>query len=580
MADKIIRLNEGYPITHEDAVLDNNGVTIGSKVKQLQNDVAAKVIEADKVQQILEDIKGSGDVPAATVAQVAVNTGKLSELEGRVDDVDKQINGNIKPSEAIITFNSGPTSAGTRIKNDLVEGETYHVEYSTTSGWCMFSFIKNETDTWNSTGALQILVVNTSSERDFVAPSATDYPYIYMARGNASSSVVISTLEVKENGLIDDIREMDADLRSEIGKKMDIPVSDVFVLHEHIVPLADGSISYFLNLQKNDFDATILVKSDNGEKRALTAIFKDDSGDEIERITIQTNVERYDHIPAGTTQIQFYNGATLFSGVTLELSIRSYAIDRDFSPMKVVCFGDSITDGGDTSYVNSANRLGSAEYVNCGFGGTRMTNIQGSAFANLVGFFKLCEAVSSGDYTDVDEAVRLSGNEGVDENGKPTAYAIHAENLKSMDWSKVCAISIFYGANDWAGNIQIGTLGEKNTRTYIGACEYGLDLLLSKYPHLQVLFIAPIYREMTLGDASTSCDTEGVRILTMSKYVEAIHTLAEKYHAPVLEFSGINHHTLPYYSLDGTHPNRRIGMDRMGYQLVKAVETYLAPYNE
>ena len=81
MADKIIRLNEGYPITHEDAVLDNNGTTIGSKVRQLQNDVADKVVEADKVQQILEDIKGSGDVPAATVAQVAVNTGKLSELE-------------------------------------------------------------------------------------------------------------------------------------------------------------------------------------------------------------------------------------------------------------------------------------------------------------------------------------------------------------------------------------------------------------------------------------------------------------------------------------------------------------------
>ena len=106
MADKIIRLNEGLPITHEDAVLDNNGTTIGSKVRQLQNDVADKVVEADKVQQILEDIKGSGDVPAATVAQVADNTAKLSELERNKADRNLVIGTTIVPYDEPLNLES------------------------------------------------------------------------------------------------------------------------------------------------------------------------------------------------------------------------------------------------------------------------------------------------------------------------------------------------------------------------------------------------------------------------------------------------------------------------------------------
>lgn len=249
-----------------------------------------------------------------------------------------------------------------------------------------------------------------------------------------------------------------------------------------------------------------------------------------------------------------------------------------FEGFKMVMFGDSITHGSLTtgndgvSYVDYANDVLRSNILNVGFGGTRMTySLTG---AGLFCFYHLCECITSNDTTLWDDLVTYATNDN-------TSYLPHLQKLMAVDWAKVKAIGLMYGANDYASNTPVGNAYSEDTTKFDGACAYGLKLLLTKYPHLQVIILTPFDREMTSGNPATMTDVQTNSAgLIMSDYADSLENVQSRFHCPLIntgKLFGINQYNILTYAPDGTHPRANIAQERLGYLFAQAVRTNLCP---
>lgn len=246
----------------------------------------------------------------------------------------------------------------------------------------------------------------------------------------------------------------------------------------------------------------------------------------------------------------------------------------------MVMFGDSITHGslsvndGGTSYVDYANDYLHSNIINVGFGGTRMTYTLSDA--GLFCFYHLCECITSDDPTAWDDLDYYAEHSN-------TTYLPHLQTLKAIDWTKIHAVGLMYGANDYTSNTPVGSGYNETVTNFDGACAYGLKLLLTKYPHLQVLILSPFDREMAVGDASTMTDRLANSAgLIMSDYGDSLENVVSRIHCALIrtdKLFGINQYTVLDYALDGTHPRSNMAQKRLGWLFAQAVKNNLAPFN-
>lgn len=250
-----------------------------------------------------------------------------------------------------------------------------------------------------------------------------------------------------------------------------------------------------------------------------------------------------------------------------------------FENLKMVMFGDSITHGDlglsddGISYVDYANDYLRGNIINCGLGGSRMS--QGSPTGvGLGSFASLCENIVSDDATAWDALDAYVESTQQD-------WAIHVAKLKAMDWSTVQAIGVLYGANDWNNNVPIGTGANDDPLNYDGACAYGLDLLLTKYPHLQVVVFTPFYRKI---DNTRDADTPNTKGYTIFDYGKSLQeNVRPVFHCPVVDSGnevGINRYNIYVYTqlVDGTHPRTNIAQYRLGRFFAEAIKRYIQPF--
>lgn len=250
-----------------------------------------------------------------------------------------------------------------------------------------------------------------------------------------------------------------------------------------------------------------------------------------------------------------------------------------YENLKMVMFGDSITHGDlghgndGISYVDYANDFLRGNIINVGLGGSRLS--QGDPTGvGLGSFASLCENIVS-DSANAWDALDayVSSTE--------TTWNEHVAKLKAVDWSTVQAVGLLYGANDWHNNVPIGTEYNAIPTNYDGACAYGLDLLLTKYPHLQVVIFTPFYRKVDSTHDSDMANTAG---LTMNDYGHAlIEHVKPHFHCPVVDSGnelGINAYTIYTYSptVDGTHPRTNVGQYRIGRYFAEAIKRYVQPF--
>lgn len=247
--------------------------------------------------------------------------------------------------------------------------------------------------------------------------------------------------------------------------------------------------------------------------------------------------------------------------------------------LKMVMFGDSITHGDlglgneGLSYINYANNYLRSNIINCGLGGSRMS--QGvPTGVGLGSFASLCENIVSDD-ADAWDALDayITPTDSVNHDWMP-----HVETLKAMDWNTVQAIGILYGANDWANNVALGTEYNENPLTYDGACAYGLKKLLTKYPHLQVIIFTPFYREITDKTADQG-NSNGDTLFDYGKSLES--NVRPVIHCPVVDSGnevGMNRYNITLYAPDGTHPRANLGQYRLGRYFAESIKRYVQPF--
>lgn len=241
-----------------------------------------------------------------------------------------------------------------------------------------------------------------------------------------------------------------------------------------------------------------------------------------------------------------------------------------YEDFTIVCFGDSITQGLERkplniSYVSYLEDILHCHTINVGFGGTRMAYVGSTplfSFANLV---------------DVIVSDAADKWDALDEYVKETlpAFTKHLNNLKNIDWSKVDAISVFYGMNDYAyqaNGTQIGEEGTMDKTTYNGACAYALDKLLTKFPWLQVILITPYDRYM---DANTnSSNTANSVGKYMKDYADSLVGVQNLFRCPILDFyreGNINKYSYKTMLADGVHAYVYPAVKRLAKMLAECI---------
>ncbi|WP_050698049.1 SGNH/GDSL hydrolase family protein [Anaeromassilibacillus senegalensis] len=216
----------------------------------------------------------------------------------------------------------------------------------------------------------------------------------------------------------------------------------------------------------------------------------------------------------------------------------------------LACFGDSIT--GDfqppMDYPSVIAKLTGMQVYNLGVGGCRMSQ-HTDQYYDAFSMYRLVDAITSGDYTLQEAAVGHTVNYAAD----------RIASLKSIDWTKIDYVTILFGTNDIHGGVSLDHAdAPKDVTTYLGAVRYSLKVLWSRYPHLRVLLLTPIYRYW--DNEQVDSDEKMFGNKHFYEYGNALLQLAKNYKTPVLNLYdtlGINKwNRRQYFSNgDGTHPN-------------------------
>ena len=221
-----------------------------------------------------------------------------------------------------------------------------------------------------------------------------------------------------------------------------------------------------------------------------------------------------------------------------------------------VAFGDSITEWFNWP-AKAAARLGLTA-TNVGFGGCRMAN-HSVAVYNPFSMVNLVDYIASGDYSGLVTAAQALYDATGDDN-----RAI-VTRLAAINWAQVKYVSIFYGTNDFAGAVPIGTDTDMTGATFKGATNYVIETLLTAHPHLKpFLMAAPWRSRQSAGDGKDADLVPNTAGIYFREYVDALKARAEDYHLPALDLyrtSGINRINASIFLSDGLHPTATLGDD-------------------
>ena len=138
--------------------------------------------------------------------------------------------------------------------------------------------------------------------------------------------------------------------------------------------------------------------------------------------------------------------------------------------------------------------LSDKQVFNCGFGGCRMswTQPDGSDDYDAYTFVSIVDAIVADDYSNQLAHIGLN-------SAFPYRYAA----LTNIDWTKPTTIFVNYCNNDITGSVPIGDywdsddeLTDFNKQSLLGAFNYGLQKLLTAFPHIKVVQFTSAYRQM------------------------------------------------------------------------------------
>lgn len=224
-----------------------------------------------------------------------------------------------------------------------------------------------------------------------------------------------------------------------------------------------------------------------------------------------------------------------------------------YTGKKGVCFGDSITHI--SKYpVMMAEELG-CSIQNIGFAGSCISKNDAFSMVELV------DAIISRDFTTQEEL----GNKANNFN-----FINQVKRVEEIDFNEIDFITIAYGTNDFGYGLPLGSFGDSCKDTIYGAIQYVISNFQAKFPHLEMVFVTPIFRKLG-GSEGRYCDESknSSRGYYLSEVVTAIQEVCRANNVKVVDNfhnAGINKYNLMHYSKDGLHPN-----DTGSYLLAKNI---------
>lgn len=237
----------------------------------------------------------------------------------------------------------------------------------------------------------------------------------------------------------------------------------------------------------------------------------------------------------------------------------------------VVCFGDSITGNyyfGDNYPYQIEEKTGAKVY-DVGFGGCRMelTNEASIQYVNPFSMVSLANAVAS-EQSDKWNIQDTSANSFALKNMVKARLSI----LKNIDFSNVDIVTIAYGTNGIGLPLE-NVSDTLDTYSYAGATRYAIKTLLTKYPHLRIVLLTPIYRWYSA--TSDDGDTHQISGQTLLDRVNKLLEVGAEIKIPTIDLYhtlGINKYNYTGYfgdddeTADGTHINS-FGREQMGLRI-------------
>lgn len=233
----------------------------------------------------------------------------------------------------------------------------------------------------------------------------------------------------------------------------------------------------------------------------------------------------------------------------------TYSYINKSQTTSLVCFGDSITGmfTNETDYPSMITRSSNIQAYNVGFAGCRWTDHTSSNYMPF-SMNRLVDSVCSGDFS-MQEAT--ASNCGI-------TYVERLNTLKSIDFTKIDYVTIFYGTNDWGSNVILRSIDDTSTsekqRTNVeDAIKYSVSKLQEKYPNLKIIVITPYWRYLNNNDSDTTPNNNGDYLHDYSNYIENIAKNELNLQTINLyEQLDINISNYLKYLPDGTHPNESL----------------------
>lgn len=277
------------------------------------------------------------------------------------------------------------------------------------------------------------------------------------------------------------------------------------------------------------------------------------------------------------------------NNVSLVESAKSF-VGSSLIGKTIVCFGDSLTEMVDTTnalhYTDYMSAFSGATFVNCGIGGTQLRqrmnpSLTPSSASQAYAALDVVHMVKAACQQDF--SMQIAANDYIiaSQNDDNSAAI---ENLISIDWSKVDAVTIFAGTNDWYNTKNsIGQSGSNDIAYTLGAINEIIKVLSSTYPHVKIFFFTPIVRWLDYVETSgkgTDANWSDTYVVegngTLKEEVAAIQREVMLNHIPICDMYntlGWNKYNFSNYfqGQDGTHPKKEAGVMMLAKKILSFI---------
>ena len=503
----------GYNSKHE-IVKDNNGITI--KSEEFDENISSAFAYTDMIAEfsgkiwVSCDASSNGDVRDLGM-RISINgiSQELCRGEGKLaESINVQCGDTIR----LIFYSHIGTS-----KNNILNYKNIMVQYGTLTGYSAYSekestFVNKYNEIiLNGSEGIDAYTTNTT------ANGGTDYSFYFNSNITDSADDVLSKDNNKIANVIVDGLDL-IDYNSVYKNKIGLGIS------------SSGKICIYVGKGYN--------------RETFVEYLKEHP------ITIKYKTNNIEFIKVKTDNISTGNIITSDS----EFSITYSYIDNE-KTKKMVCFGDSITGmfNNETDYPSIIERETNLETYNVGFSGCQWTDHKSEKYLPF-SMNRLVDAICDNDFS--------LQNASVDSCGQ--TYINRLNTLKSIDFSIVDYITIFYGTNDWANDAILKSSSDnedlQKQRTNVeDSMKYCISRLQTKYPNIKIIVITPYWRYFNNADSSIVTNNNGNNLREFSNYMENVARNELKIET-INMYNQLNINITNYnnYLSDGTHPNEKL----------------------